>query len=80
MTPIVVAELKTRLLRVDEEMSGAIEVGTATVTVSAAVETTTQKTTRTRVEKIRQTVAQLVVVMTIEGEIAETETMDRPTF
>ncbi|KUL82796.1 hypothetical protein ZTR_09592 [Talaromyces verruculosus] len=80
MTPIVVAEMKTRLLRVDEEMSGAIEVGTATVSVSAAVETTTQKTTRTRVEKIRQTAAQLVVVMIIEGEIAETEMMDRPIF
>jgi hypothetical protein len=81
MTPIVAVGMKTRLLKVVEEMIVAIEVGTVTATVSAAVEMTMQKTTRTKVGKIRQTAALLAVVTTIEGEIAETEMMDhRLTF
>jgi hypothetical protein len=80
MTRIVAAGTKMRLLKVVEEMSDAIEVGTATGTVSAAVEMTTQKTTRTRVEEIRQTAALRAVVTTIEREIAGKEKMDQLTF
>ena len=80
MITIVAVGTKRRLLRAVEETNAEIVVEIGIVTVSAAVDTITQKITRTKVERTQQIAAVLVVVMTIEEEITETEMMHLPSF